>query len=56
MGGTGEDLFGCFNTEKAVGARKNGGGYESSGVSGKASWAAKIFLGLGIVGAVVGGL
>jgi hypothetical protein len=55
----GKGMFGCFNVDKA--AKKASGterGYASGGVriSGCASWAVKVFLGLGFVGAVVGGL
>jgi hypothetical protein len=57
---SGMGLFGCFNTDKAVGARKieDEGGYASAGVrtSGSRSWVISVLLGLSVVGAVVGGI
>jgi len=59
-GASGMGTFGCFNTDKAVGARKvdEERGYASSGVriSGGASWVVSMLLGLSVIGVVVGGI
>jgi len=59
-GASGTGMFGCFNTDKAVGARKvdEERGYASAGVriSGGASWVVSMLLGLSVIGAVVGGI
>ncbi|KAI4638335.1 hypothetical protein J4E81_002427 [Alternaria sp. BMP 2799] len=59
-GASGMGMFGCFNTDKAVGARKvdEERGYASAGVriSGGASWAVSMLLGLSVIGAVVRGI
>jgi hypothetical protein len=56
----GMGVFGCFNTDKAVGARKadEEAGYASAGVriGGSGSWVVTTLLSLSIIGAVVGGL
>lgn len=56
---SGMGMFACFNTEKAVGARKTDedGGYTSAGVriDGCGSWVVTALLGLSVIGAVVGG-
>lgn len=60
---SGRGMFGCFNTEKAVGARKsdgagNEGPYTSAGfkINGHANWALSMLFGLSVVGAVMGGI
>ena len=62
-GASGMGMFGCFNTEKAVGARKsdgagNEGPYMSAGfqISGHANWSLSMLLGLSVVGAVMGAI
>ncbi|CAN9451058.1 unnamed protein product [Alternaria alternata] len=57
---SGMGIFGCFNTDKAVGAKRNDdeAGYASAGmrISGGRSWMVSALLGLSVLGAVVGGL
>jgi hypothetical protein len=57
---SGMGMFGCFNTEKAVGARKidDDGGYASAAarIGGSGSWVITALLGLSVVGAVMGGV
>jgi hypothetical protein len=54
-------MYGCFNADKAVrqaaGGSGNEGGYATgAGVRIGGSWAVKILLGVGVLGAVMGGL
>lgn len=58
-GATGVGLFGCFNTEKAVGPRKaSGAGNDvpctnaALRISGSGSWALSILMALGVIGAL----
>ena len=57
---SGMGVFGCFNTDKAVGAKRNDdeGGYASAGIriNGGRSWKVSALLGLSVLGVVVGGL
>jgi hypothetical protein len=57
---SGMGMFGCFNTDKAVGARRSDeeGGYASAGVriGGSGGWVVTTLLGLSVIGAVVGSL
>jgi hypothetical protein len=57
-GATGSGMFGCFNANKAVRqAASNEGGYATgAGVRTSGSWLVQVLLGLGLVGAVIGGL
>ena len=57
---SGMGMFGCFNMDEPVGARKTNekGGYASAGVriSGSGSWVVSTLLGLSVIGVVVGGV